>query len=374
MRYLPLQLAATFCALTLTSNSFAQPLPDKDGQAEPATPVGSYRLTGVMETASRLLLEADGSYKWMMIVGGLDLYSEGQWTQTNGQVILGPHQFSDETPVFALGAKYSWGSEEKDAAYKMENIRLRNRAKWTCAFLEYGAQYSSSGDLAFPKDLPPQERFEAAVEIERERHGAYKKAIANYFNRDLQDDSDSAEIAARTARQHWREAVAFLADSGRAAGKTGEYQSPPLPADCLFLSDFTPFHAQNDDRPNVNWNDGVGIWVNRRERPNARLKIEAQFSFADGSQVSANSYELGFAFAPKTRNNQLQSITLTLRHNEKEYSSSFDIAPNNKAAVYEVKLDNRLFIKPPFEEFRLNIADDRLVPVDGSRGYYVKGN
>lgn len=365
---------AAVCAFAIAPTSFAQKPGDIDDQARDDNVTGSYRLTGVMETASTLLLEADGTYKWMMAVGSLDLYSEGKWTKTNGQVILGRHQFDRDTPVFALGSSYAWDREESAAAYEMEHIRLKNRAKWNCAFLTKGGYFSSSGESIFPKDLPPLEKYEAAVKIERELRGAYKKAIASYFNRDMSSTDDNPEIAARTARQDWEHAVAFLAESGRTVGKVGQYQQPLLPAECLFLSDYTPDYSQNASKTDVNWDGGVGIWVNRRERPNARLDINAEFSFTDGSVEMANSYELGFAFAPAGFKRQLQSIKLTLRHDEKEYSTKFDVPADRNARVYEVKLDNRVFIKPPFEELRLNISGDRLISTDGSRGYYIKSN
>jgi hypothetical protein len=367
-------LVAAVCMLAIAPTSFAQQPADINAQAKAGNVTGSYRLTGVMETASRLQLEADGTYKWMMAVGGLDLYSEGKWTQTNGQVILGRHQFDSDTAVFTLGSSYVWGREESTAAYEMEHIRLKNRAKWNCAFLAAGGYFSSSGESIFPKDLPPLEKHQAAVKIEREMYDAYEKAIGAYFDRDMSSTDDNPELAARTARQNWEHAVAFLAESGRAVGKTGNYQPPPLPAECLFLSDYTPDYAENQSSENVNWNWGVGIWVNRRDRPNARLDIDAEFSFTDGSVEMANSYELGFAFAPASNGRQLQSIKLTLRHEEKEYSSRFDVPTDRRARVYEVKLDNRVFVKPPFEELRLAISGDRLKSVDGSRGYYIKTN
>lgn len=372
MRILSFCFVATICAFAFATNSDAQAPVDAGAEKEQSGLPGNYRLTGVMETASQLLLEADGSYKWMMIVGSLDLYSEGRWTETDSQVILGPHRFNKDTPVFALGKSYAWDREERELAYKMGGIRLKNRAKWNCAFLEYGGIYGSSGGSVFPRDLPAIQQFEAAVTIERERHDIYQKAIGTYFDRDKASPDDRLEIAARTAKQEWEHAVAFLAESGRAAGKTGQYQPPLLPAECLFLSDYTPEYSATASQDDVDWNKGVGIWIGRRDRPNARLNVDAQFSFTDGSVERANSYELGFAFAAKGKGRELQSIKLTLNHNDTEYSSKFDVATDNGESVYVVKLDNRVFIKPPFEELRLNISGDKLMSTDGSRGYYLK--
>ena len=344
------------------------------GQETASDLAGHYRLAGVMETAAQLQLQADGSYRWMLIVGSLDLYSEGKWTQSGGQVILGPHRFSEDRPVFALGEAFPWGREEMDAAYSAETIRLRNRAKWQCAFLENGGYYAPSDSEPLPEGLTPTQQFEEAVASERELRAEYEQAIAAYFARDLSDPDDNLEIAARSARRSWGRAVAVLAKSARAAGKTARYQPPSLPADCFFLSDYRPEYAGNNSGDRINWNQGVGIWVNRRERPNARLNIDAEFSFADGSVETASSHQQGFAFVPAVDERQLKAIKLTLRHNGSEYSSGFEIAPDRNARVFEVTLDNRALIKPPFTEMRLNISGETLLPADGSGGAYIKRN
>ncbi|QJB69974.1 hypothetical protein [Parasphingorhabdus halotolerans] len=365
-------LTAIFSALVLSPAGLAQETAPGETDAAAKSPVGSYRLTGVMETASNLLLEKDGTYKWELIVGGLDLYSEGNWTQTGGQVILGPHQFKRDMPVFVLGQSYRWDNEESDAAFDAENIRRINRAKWNCAFLTDGGYFSSSDDTPFPKNLRPEEQFDAGVKIERDRYRAYEKAMTAYFARDRSGTDDDLEIAARTAKLEWEEAVAFLAESGRAAGKTMQYQPPPMPAECLYLSADKTGYSANENGSYANWSEGVGIWVNRREYPDARLNISAEFTFADGSKERANSYELGFALASAAMQRQLQSIKLTLLHDGKEYSSQFDVPADFNARVYEVSVDRRVFIKPPFAELRLNMSGDKLLSADGSRGYYAK--
>jgi hypothetical protein len=372
LRNLSISLLSTICAFAFAPAALAQAGSESDSQATASSLAGNYRLGGVMETAAQLLLDPDGSYKWMLIVGSLDLYSEGKWTQSGGQVILGPHEFGKDTPVFALGEASPWSREEVDAAYASETIRFQNRAKWQCAFLEAGGYYASSDYYAATEELTPLQRLEVAAKTESKLRAEYEQAIAAYFARDLSDPDDNLEVSARRARRDWGHAVAVLAKSARAAGQTARYQPPSLPADCFFLSDYTSEYAGNDSGDGINWSEGVGIWVNRRERPNSRLDIDAEFSFADGSVETANSHELGFAFAPAGYERQLKSIKLTLRHDGSEYVSRFDVPPDREARVYEVKLDNRVFVKPPFKELRLNISGDRLVPADGSGGAYLK--
>ncbi len=65
-------------------------------QTSPADPdiqplqkmTGRYYLRGVMETASGLELAEDGSFKWYLIVGALDIFSGGSWSLQDEQVTL----------------------------------------------------------------------------------------------------------------------------------------------------------------------------------------------------------------------------------------------------------------------------------------------
>ncbi|VWX61109.1 hypothetical protein [Sphingorhabdus sp. 109] len=372
LRKFPICLLSTICAFVLAPAAVGQQPEGSGDQATANSLAGRYSLAGVMETAAQLQLAADGSYKWVLMVGNLDLYSEGRWTQADGQVVLGPHRFGNDRPVFALGASYPWGDEERESAHGRDMIRLQNRAKWQCAFLDNGGYYASSGAPISQEDMTPAQRYEVAVASEQELRAAYEQAIDAYFARDRSDPDDSLEVSARTARRNWGHAVAVLAKSARAVGKTARYQPPSLPADCFFLSDYRPEYAGDQTGPWIDWRDGVGIWVNRRERPDARLDIDAAFTFADGGVETASSHELGFAFVPATANRQLKAISLILRHDGGEYSSRFELAPDPDARVHEVKLDRRVLIKPPFEQLRLNISGDRLVPADGSGGAYIR--
>lgn len=50
--------------------------------------LGRYNLRGVMETASGLELSDDGSFRWYLVVGGLDAFSGGSWEYGDDQVTL----------------------------------------------------------------------------------------------------------------------------------------------------------------------------------------------------------------------------------------------------------------------------------------------
>ncbi len=50
--------------------------------------LGRYNLRGVMETASGLELLEDGSFRWFLMVGGLDAFSAGRWSLEDGQVVM----------------------------------------------------------------------------------------------------------------------------------------------------------------------------------------------------------------------------------------------------------------------------------------------
>ena len=71
--------------------------------AADCSPAGRYRLEGVMEMGSGLLLEADGTYRWYAAYGALDQVSEGRWRREGDIVVLSPEKSESNdpaTPVF----------------------------------------------------------------------------------------------------------------------------------------------------------------------------------------------------------------------------------------------------------------------------------
>ncbi len=51
---------------------------------------GLYTLRGVMETGSQILLNANGSFRYMLAYGAVDEEAEGCWQRVNDMVILTP--------------------------------------------------------------------------------------------------------------------------------------------------------------------------------------------------------------------------------------------------------------------------------------------
>lgn len=62
---------------------------------------GDYQLRGVMETASSLRLNADGTYKYGFMFGSVDEFDEGNWRIENGEVLLNS-TVSDIAPSFVF--------------------------------------------------------------------------------------------------------------------------------------------------------------------------------------------------------------------------------------------------------------------------------
>ena len=54
---------------------------------------GRYHLEGMRETGSELLLQADGSFRWYLAYGALDLEAEGHWQRKQDNVVLVPDLF-----------------------------------------------------------------------------------------------------------------------------------------------------------------------------------------------------------------------------------------------------------------------------------------
>jgi hypothetical protein len=54
----------------------------------PAALAGEYRLDGVMETGSGLLLRGDCGFEWFFSYGALDLAAKGRWKPAPGGIVL----------------------------------------------------------------------------------------------------------------------------------------------------------------------------------------------------------------------------------------------------------------------------------------------
>jgi len=70
------------------SEETAQTAPVEQDVEARAKLLGRYNLRGVMETASGLELFEDGSFRWFLMVGGLDAFSGGSWSLKDGQVVM----------------------------------------------------------------------------------------------------------------------------------------------------------------------------------------------------------------------------------------------------------------------------------------------
>ena len=79
-------LLAAIAILTLMSPSFAA---QKCEQADPSLS-GKYELTGVMETGSVILLDADGRFGYMLTVGAYEEIARGCWRRKDKSIVLNP--------------------------------------------------------------------------------------------------------------------------------------------------------------------------------------------------------------------------------------------------------------------------------------------
>jgi hypothetical protein len=332
------------------------------------TIAGTYQLTGVMETASGLKNTPDGHYSWWLAVGGLDLYSEGQWSRQGNEIILGPHQFDKNMPPFELSANGPWTEKEKEAALNMEHIRLQNRAERVCPFLAYGATWGDA-DVTLPTNISTEQKFVEALKLEARLKTEYQAAITDFFEAGENLNDDQLEVAARIARTKWEAAADLVKKLAVQTGKTASITSPNLNTDCVLPA--KPKTAANPS----DWSSGTGVWIGNPDQPNARRDFEVNFHFADGSMVRGRSYELGFVFAPATAK-KLNRLSFTLTHEGQKFSQAFEIKNDNINQVFYVRTDPRVTIKPPFEEMRLKIEKERLVSTSslGINGTYIRTN
>ncbi|MEL6875880.1 MAG: hypothetical protein AAGM33_10425 [Pseudomonadota bacterium] len=85
-----LALMTTACAKEPPAMANSEPLASNAAATADAasTLPGRYYLRGVMETAAGLELSEDGSFRWYLIVGALDVIASGRWELTGEKVRL----------------------------------------------------------------------------------------------------------------------------------------------------------------------------------------------------------------------------------------------------------------------------------------------
>ena len=59
---------------------------------------GIYNLRGQMETASGLRINEDGRFDWYLVVGGLDLFAKGSWSDEGETINLVFEKFEGNDP------------------------------------------------------------------------------------------------------------------------------------------------------------------------------------------------------------------------------------------------------------------------------------
>ena len=85
-RRLPMLVLA--CAAAVSAAASAAEPASAGKAACPAALAGEYRLDGVMETGSGLMLRPDCSFEWFFSYGALDLAAKGRWQPDGNGIVL----------------------------------------------------------------------------------------------------------------------------------------------------------------------------------------------------------------------------------------------------------------------------------------------
>ncbi|UGQ31616.1 hypothetical protein [Acinetobacter calcoaceticus] len=89
---------------------------------------GHYYLNGVMEVGSELLLQPDGKFKWMLVVGALDQYAEGTWWKNGNCIGLKPDSkfkkslsiFPESLTISEKSLDVTWNDGRQQGSYSKD--------------------------------------------------------------------------------------------------------------------------------------------------------------------------------------------------------------------------------------------------------------
>lgn len=89
-------------ALSLAAALLIAALPLASPAAEAESPAGLYRATEGPDVASRLMIGADGHFRYELIAGALDQWARGEWRRLSDRVIMLTTRPEPEAPCFRV--------------------------------------------------------------------------------------------------------------------------------------------------------------------------------------------------------------------------------------------------------------------------------
>jgi hypothetical protein len=365
---------AGFALAAVSPNAMAQPL-------EKSTPtvvvtdkgfVGHYYLSGVMETGSELLLKPDGTYQWVLMVGSLDLYSDGTWRTETGadkkqHVILTAKEFDTKKPPLIIRALEPWNEAAEENAQEDAMTERNKEILSRCKFLDDdGGEPFVDWALSLPyQEVNPKliEQVNVAAKIVQKARTDYEIAAVNAMSGDGRDD-DLHKIA-RTARLAWRLAYNKHAQAASDAKLFFKPRvEPVLPKQCIMED--APIRPSQIDKSK--WIGGVAVRIQNTQSGSYLNDVAIGFELESGEIIERTTRSGGIAWIPRTDDDRVTSIFVAGKNVIEPKTYKFPIPPTSQGYI---PIEISLTTLAPFTEMRLEVSGRDLIGFDG-RGRYSR--
>ncbi len=328
---------------------------------------GHYYLSGVMETGSELLLNADGRFEWYISYGAVDQLAKGRWGRAGQTVTLAADLPPANAPLLRADQAFPWDEAAerrlRDAERERAAETIAERCPWTIGV-------AASAPLILPEDRPapgPAEQARAA-EARRIAEIARDEASRATAKGAAAGASEADRTAAEAAMVAWHEAHYEMEQAYRAAAAPlPDIGAPVVPAECQAGPDDA---AADAPIPPSQWRRGVGVIVGDPSREMRLSQVRVTFVFSDGHRETAETSRGGWAFVSRRNGAAVEQLVLTLP-DPSERSASLPIKPLAEG-VQMVAVDTQQLVVPPFEVMRLHVQGRELIPENMRRGRYSR--
>lgn len=337
--------------------------------------VGHYYLSGVRETGSEMTLNDNGTYDWVFIVGGLDLFSKGRWHRAGEKLILTPSLPDKNLPLFTISKVEPWNEAAEQKAQEEAMVQRNTAREKLCPFLTENDRNfpDGEGDIQYvAKTMALSLREVTPVMIEKAKRSALREATARktYENAAaiaMANGRDEYHRKARAARLSWLEARDHMQQAQSDAGQRFvQADKPRLPTQCILEEwAISPGNIERQE-----WIGGVAVYVGDTERGIYFNNVPVRFHLESGASLDRKTESGGIAWIPRNVQNRVASITVTGNEEAGEKQYPFVIGPISEGFI-TVNIDSQAITRPAFRELVLTIDGDDLIGFEG-RGRYSR--
>lgn len=383
-------------ALSLALLPGRAPAADPVEDRQRATLAGHYFLEDADETASELVLQPDGRFRWSLSDGAMAQSASGRWNVGGDGILLSADTPAADTPVFALDQTVAWTADAQKRLDEYAAERQQALIEEACGYLKTygsGVEYAEllaasvpeagsadgAGRSAALASLAPAlaalEQSRLALEATAAQtepkawqaatpgnaaSAAARAAAAAGAEEDgmsddgaLDEDQVAADIAVRTYLQRLEQAAALHATAGRAMPKQ------PAPrfdrARCL------------DPAARAEGRGGYAVVIGDPQRGYRAQGIGVEFVYSDGRSERAETGPGGWALAVQRPGVRLIQAILQPADRPRE-TLALD---ESQGRIFAIRLDSAAATPAPFEQLIL-VRDEGGLIAPRIRGRYVR--